>query len=197
MTPFYQDQELVKIEVDALNKLEELIGKPIFYRELDYETLLKFGYHSFEGHVKHLNLEKCGLMNVPQVINDFHQMTHLNLNDNLITTIDDFTNLSELIDLQIGKSYRGNGNYITKIKGLEKLTNLTTLYLDGNYIKEIEGLDSLQKLEKLNLSDNYITEMKNLENLPNLEMVWLKGNYIPSLEVINIQNSLNPRILLE
>ena len=59
------------------------------------------------------------------------------------------------------KLYIG-GNKITKIEGLNQLTNLKELHLDGNEITEIEGFDHLPP----NLKD-YLP--------PNLEILDLEG----------------------
>ncbi len=78
---------------------------------------------------------------------------------------------------------------ISKIEGLEKLTELKRLDLYGNEIFEIKGLERLINLEYLDLSGSEITEIKGLENLINLKGLILKANNIN--EIRGLENLVN------
>ena len=86
-----------------------------------------------EGEVIELNLSKCTLEEVPNLL-AFEKLQILNL------------------------SY----NKIGHIEGLDKLTNLQSLDLSGNRLARIEGLDKLCQLERLDLSDNKLSVIENL-----------------------------------
>ena len=69
-----------------------------------------------------------------------------------------------------------NGNELTDVKGLEKLSKLTHLSLFNNQISDIKGLEKLTQLEVLVLAVNQLTEVKGLEKLRQLRTLWLQGN---------------------
>lgn len=49
---------------------------------------------------------------------------------------------------------------LTDLKGLEKLTNLETLYLEDNQLTSVKGLEKLTKLTRLDLVNNQLTSVK-------------------------------------
>lgn len=75
-------------------------------------------------------------------------------------------------------------NRISKIEGLEELTQLTYLELGANKIREIEGIETLVKLEHLWLGQNKITELKGLHTLSNLRTLSIQANRLTSLDGI-------------
>ena len=50
--------------------------------------------------------------------------------------------------------FLGEGNQLTNVKGLEKLTQLKVLDLNSNQLTDVKGLEKLTQLEKLNLQGN-------------------------------------------
>ena len=48
----------------------------------------------------------------------------------------------------------------TDVKVLEKLTQLTLLYLDSNQLTDVKGLEKLTQLENLSLNDNKLTDVR-------------------------------------
>ena len=101
-------------------------------------------------------------------------LEYLNLGGNNISYIYGLNNLKKLKNLILGPEdygeivydyyevldkYTSRGNYISKIEGLEKLTNLERLTLSCNCIKKIEGLEVLTNLKHLDLSYNRISEI--------------------------------------
>ena len=71
------------------------------------------------------------------------------------------------------------GNQLTDVKGLEKLaklTQLTYLALNFNQLTDVKGLEKLTQLTNLNLMENQLTSVKGLENLTQLTMLNLYNN---------------------
>ena len=82
-----------------------------------------------------------------------------------ITRIQGLDKITELEELDL------SWNKLTTLKGLglEKLTNLKILKIHDNKISKIEGLDNLINLKELLLYNNRIRKIEGLENLVNLE----------------------------
>ncbi|KAJ7338962.1 hypothetical protein JRQ81_012864 [Phrynocephalus forsythii] len=72
-------------------------------------------------------------------------------------------------------------NHISRIEGLDHLSNLQHLDLSSNHISSIEGLSSLASLCTLNLACNKITKVEGLEKLINLTKLNLSYNHIHDL----------------
>lgn len=83
----------------------------------------------------------------------FCKLKHLNLNSNLIVTLEYFEGHTCLEVLEL------RGNKIHSLKGLRKVIRLTALYLADNQISNLEGLADLPKLERLHLRKNKLNEL--------------------------------------
>ena len=71
------------------------------------------------------------------------------------------------------------GKQLTEVKGLEKLTQLKTLYLESNQLTSVKGLEKLTQLKQLHLLYNQLTKLpKGLEKLTQLEELDLGGNQL-------------------
>lgn len=75
-----------------------------------------------------------------------------------------------------------DNNVISKIENLDHLVHLTWLDLSFNNIKKIEGLSKLSKLTDLSLYNNAITTIENLEALTALTVLSMGNNKIDVLE---------------
>ena len=62
------------------------------------------------------------------------------------------------------------------MRGLEKLTQLTHLYLVRNRLTSVKGLEKLTKLKWLELSQNRLTDVRGLEKLTQLEYLDIGAN---------------------
>lgn len=105
-----------------------------------------------------------------------------------ISKIEGLENLTELQSLDLF------GNEIFEIKGLEKLINLEYLDLNGSEITEIKGLENLKNLKGLILKANNINEIRGLENLVNLLYLDLSEN--PISEIKGLENLVNLKYLI-
>ena len=71
--------------------------------------------------------------------------------------------------------------HLTKIEGLDGLTNLEELNFDGSPIKKMENLN-LPKLGSLDISRTDITKMENMSGMPNLYYLSMYDTKIEKIE---------------
>ena len=74
---------------------------------------------------------------------------------------------------------------------MEKLTQLTYLFLQHNKLISVKGLENLTGLNELRLDDNKLSDVKGLEKLTRLSGLWLNNN--PSLtkaQIAELQKAL-------
>lgn len=67
---------------------------------------------------------------------------------------------------------------ISEIEGLDKLTDLTSLFLRNNEIQVLKGLDKLENLKTLDLYGNQISKVESFKNKDNLTHLYLGKNPI-------------------
>mgnify|MGYP000866938751 CR=1 FL=1 len=137
-----------------------------------------------EGEVIELNLSKCDLEEVPNLL-AFEKLQILNLSYNKISHIEGLDKLTNLKSLEL------RGNQLTHIEGLDKLTNLKSLNLWNNQLTRIEGLDKLTNLKSLNLWKNQLTRIEGLDKLTNLKSLDLGWNQITSIEGLDTLANLD------
>ena len=75
-----------------------------------------------------------------------------------------------------------NDNRLTSVKGLEKLTQLTTLNLVDNKLTDVKGLEKLTQLKELSLGYNKLTSIKGLEKLTQLKELILTDNKLTNVK---------------
>ena len=76
-------------------------------------------------------------------------------------------------------------------KALEKLTQLTLLYLHGNKLTDVKSLEKLTKLTKLELRGNRLTSLKGLEKLTQLTELYLNSNpNLTKAQIAELQKAL-------
>jgi len=105
----------------------------------------------------------------------FHSLTKLQLDNNVISKIENLDHLVHLTWLDL------SFNNITKIEGLSKLPKLTDLSLYNNAIQTIENLDALTGLTVLSMGNNQIDVLENLMYLrqfKGLRLINFAGNPI-------------------
>ncbi|KAI1841407.1 hypothetical protein JX265_007445 [Neoarthrinium moseri] len=103
-------------------------------------------------------------------------LQELDLYDNLIAHIRGLEDLTNLTTLDL------SFNKIKHIKHIDHLTKLTDLFFVANKISKIEGLETLVNLRQIELGSNRIREIKNLDSLKNLEELWLAKNKITEIQ---------------
>ena len=109
-------------------------------------------------------------------IENFNNLTELELCEHKITDISALSGLKKLTSLSLSQ------NQITDISALNNLTELTLLALTDNQIENISALGNLTKLIDLQLSNNQINEISALRGLINLEYLYLDNNRITRID---------------
>lgn len=123
------------------------------------------------------------------------ELTYLNLfNNQLISTIPDFSQMSDLQNLNLSNNY-----FIDAIPNFTNLNNLINLNLSNNKLTgNVPSFDNLMILEQLYLGENNLTDsIPNLNHLVELTDLALNNNHLDSIiptfeSLINLKNlSLN------
>ena len=143
-----------------------------------------------EGEVIELNLSKCKLEEVPNLL-AFEKLLILDLSDNKISRIDGLDKLTNLQSLHLSE------NQLVRIEGLDKLTNLQSLDLSDNQLVRIEGLDKLTNLQSLYLSENQLVRIESLDKLTNLQVLYLSENQLVRIEGLDKLTNLQSLYLSE
>ncbi|EFJ51748.1 hypothetical protein VOLCADRAFT_56822 [Volvox carteri f. nagariensis] len=129
-----------------------------------------------------------GLLSIGQVP-ELHRLTGLRrlcLHGNNITRIDGVQGLTNLVELNL------SSNAVSSLDpgSLRCLTRLTLLNLASNRLQAVQGLDGLANLEQLNLSYNYITSIAGLTALQGpqckLRQLNLKHNQLHNLQAFSV-----------
>lgn len=92
------------------------------------------------------------------------------------------------------KSVFLQGNEISKVCGIENLTNLRSLVLDRNRIKSLNesSLISQWKLNELHMDDNRLKDLSHFGNLQHLQRLFLANNRISEIvELDKLEPLLN------
>ncbi|KAG5438826.1 hypothetical protein PCANB_002546 [Pneumocystis canis] len=142
---------------------------------------------SYKGLEEILCLRQNQLDTFPEPSTLPHELTELDLYDNIISEIPDYISFPELQTLDL------SFNRIKHIQNLEKCTKLKNLYFVQNKIAHITGLDTLKELINLELGANRIRTIENLEQLTHLQELWLGKNKITELR--GLETLQNLRIL--
>ena len=141
-----------------------------------------------------LNLTNSGTIHMDRSITNlsgienFKQLTKLNLNYN---HIEDITPLAELTNLKDLHLYI---NDISNVFPLSTLSDLQSLDLENNNISDISPLQKLENLKSLKLGSNNMTDddIKNIKDLKKLETLYVDDIGITNkgLEIIadNLEN---------
>ncbi|CAL6094306.1 Conserved_hypothetical protein [Hexamita inflata] len=100
----------------------------------------------------------------------------LTINKCELTKIDGIEKMTQLIYLSLAI------NQISNIEPLRTLTNLTELYLDENKITKIKVIEPMMQLTKLSLFQNSISDLEPLRTMRNIKELVLATNKIYNIE---------------
>ncbi len=184
ITSLLETNNITLLNVDSNPIINDII-LDIAYKE--YVSILKlkkylpedfyFGFRNIitnDGHVIGIYINKCNLIELPSVINDFSEIEYLDLSQNSIKSFDMsikpiFINLSQ--------------NQLTKFPESICIDTLKDLDLSHNKIENLpDKISEMINLESLNLSWNMIQELpRSIGNLRKLQAIELSINNIGGL----------------
>lgn len=126
-----------------------------------------------------MDLSKNKIAEIDQSICLVPNISSLLLNQNKITSINNLSNLTNLVCLSI------SDNLLTVCDNLHtKLGNIKILILSQNGISTLKGFSKLYSLETLDASCNQITQIEEVHyvgDLPCLENLILTGNAVATI----------------
>jgi len=195
---------------EAILQLEQELGF-----ELTLAPVRAWGSKTYtcdhEGEAIELNLSKCDLEEVPNLL-AFEKLQILYLSGNQLVRIEGLDKLANLQSLYLSgnqlvriegldkltslQSLDLSDNQLVRIEGLDKLTNLQSLDLIGNQLVRIEGLDKLTNLQSLDLSDNQLVRIEGLDKLTNLQSLDLSDNQLVRIEGLDKLTNLQSLYLI-
>jgi Leucine-rich repeat (LRR) protein len=123
---------------------------------------------------------------------DLEKVRELYLGDSQLTEVP--RGLERLTQL---KSLFLTANQLTNVKGLEKLTQLEELLIDANQLTNVTGLEKLTKLKMLSLMHNQLTDVKGLEKLTQLEELLLYNNKLTDVKGLEKLTELTTLYLMD
>ena len=107
---------------------------------------------------------------------DLEKVRSLSLEGNQLTDVKGLEKLTWLKELRL------YDNKLTSVKGLEKLTQLKVLWLYGNKLTDVKSLEKLTELRELYLGNNQLTSVKGLEKLTQLTRLSLADNQLTDVK---------------
>ena len=138
-----------------------------------------------------------------------NNLTLLYCSNNKITQLPPLTQFPNLVNLVVGNNPFSNTTFdaspcihlvelhvhrlgISTIIGLDKLPNLSILYIWGNNLTAIPGIDANTTLTKLFIFNNPLYDLPNLTNKPNLNTLDISKCYLTFEDVTPILQSTIP-----
>ena len=91
--------------------------------------------------------------------------------------------ISELTLIESLRTLNINNNYITEIPDFSNCS-LTDVYFGGNMIRDISPLAKIERLEHIDVGDNFITSIKSFKDNKNIKFFCVGNNCIMDYEVI-------------
>lgn len=138
--------------------------------KLDLESIKGYIYSDISSLGKYI----CSVEGLQYATN----MTELLIENNLLTNMDQLTNLKNLNTLFL------NNNLITAVPDLSNMNNLTSLLLNGNEIKDISPISSGKNLRFIKINENRVSDLSSLSTLENLRELRAMNQDIEIKDVI-------------
>lgn len=138
--------------------------------KLDLESIKGYIYSD----ISYLGKYICSVEGLQYATN----MTELLIENNLLTNMDQLTNLKNLNTLFL------NNNLITAVPDLSNMNNLTSLLLNGNEIKDISPISSGKNLRFIKINENRVSDLSSLSTLENLRELRAMNQDIEIKDVI-------------
>lgn len=185
-------KNLVKLDL-GFNNISELKGLENLNVETEIDLIGNIAIKNCAAqpseYVEFCKLKKAGKLETVQVKGKKYHIFEgfVSLRDLGITSIKEIEGLDKLTEL---KSLFISSNNISKIDGLDKLQSLEYLNLMSNKITDISGLKKLHNLRQLHIGENNISKIKGLENLKNLVVLDIRENHISEIKGLDTLKNL-------
>jgi GTPase SAR1 family protein len=172
----------------ALEKLEQLLGRPLVQRKESRSYLVGYVVNR-DGSATSLTLGSCGIGDIRlpgfvATIASLTSLTTLNLSDSQVSDISPLASLTSLTALDL------SDNQLSDISPLASLTSLTALDLSGNQLSDISPLASLTSLTELYLYNNQLSDISPLASLTSLTELYLYNNQLSDISLLASLTSL-------
>ncbi len=182
----------VSIDVSEVN-----LAKEEFSGKMTRDILIDRTYGSTNqtsinfANITVLNLNNSNLKTLTNQLEEFVSLRELNLDHNLIHSINGLQNVTWLTVLRLSynrieAAVTANNTPLSNAFGkvIEKLVHLEVLTLDNNHIASIAALQlgKLRKLRLLSIKGNSLTRVDGLDGLVSLEKLFVDRNKIRGLE---------------
>lgn len=174
---YTQDNEGV-IDIRGIEKLNN-ISLIYLYSNIENSVTFK-GLKELES-LKSLNSISFGKIKVPREFKSLSLKSLENVAADTEVKISDFTNLNNLINLEIKSSLDDN---LSGINSLPKLESL--LIKEANNIKSLELASDNTTLRNLVLRNSILKELKGIESYKNLEGIEIAKGFIYDLSNLNL-----------
>ncbi len=176
---FYEKLQGKDFQLNSSDNYENAI---ILFQDKNLEKSVRENINKPTGDILRSDVDKlkmfsaCGkrISNLSGMEN-FTELTSLNLDFNRIGNIDALKGLTNLTSLSL------YNNQINSIEGLKGLANLTSLELSMNNISSIDSLKELTNLNSLDLNKNKINNISALKELAGLKSLGLSSNKISNI----------------
>lgn len=125
-------------------------------------------------YVKTLNLSGNKIDSLPPI--ELRNLTHLNLNNNVINNLEDFYGHKKLQILEL------RGNKLKDLKGLVRLDSLKELYVAENNLESLNGIEDTPCLKKIHARKNKIVSFAAFPDLKGLIYLNLRENLVTKID---------------
>jgi len=165
-------KKLPKSEKKALISLEQILGKRIYFITSFKGFRSNLGAIVKDGHITHLNLSSCQLLEFPKAILSFTCIKQLDLSDNQLDNLP---------------------------KDLKWPDSLTLLNLSGNRLVNLpRSIKFASSLKILDLSNNNLTDFpmptRKYESFKSLRDLNLAGNKIPKEKIKQLKIAFEGKV---
>mmetsp|Transcript_34109 Transcript_34109/g.96662 ORF Transcript_34109/g.96662 Transcript_34109/m.96662 type:complete len:1474 (-) Transcript_34109:585-5006(-) len=216
----YHLKKLKVLDGTGIEAAEQSAAKNKYAGRLTMDMLeAKVGHRAFER-LRELNISGLRIRDVASCLQtpEFSGLQEVNMDTNMMTDVQGFAHLANLMVLRLGNNKIGDGcrfdvnpyssitpfpalqvlqlgqNAIASIErlGLGKLSTLRSLFLQGNDITKVDGLEGLLSLQELVLDRNRIKYVDAGAFTPvyNLRELRLEENGLRSLSNVGVMPQL-------
>lgn len=194
--PAFKKFEILNVNMDDFEKFKENLHRFEHHLKQLYITS-KEEYNRFydDGDGLEFDSDRIGCYDEEcDFITFFHQLEKLSITYSFITNVRFLSSLDNLTHVDI------SNNEITSIESLSRLTKLKYIDASNNHIKNISPLRCLKNLEYIDISGNTIISMKPLFSLDKDVLLYVKisfNNFLSKTLMNDFMNTFTKTNLLQ